>query len=228
METYLFEQNKKKRTNSPFVRFVSMQLVEKNQNVTLSYTLRDWGGEILEQAPHNNPIVYLHGYSQILPALEEALEGHKVGDSLDVRLISDNAFGPYREDLLIVVDRAELAHLPEIKVGHELERHQNSFVASDNSPSAEERGLFESDGSLEELFSKNELEKGEFSEEEPLYYIVREIFEESYLLDGNHYLAGIDLHFELKVLGITPASYDEIEQVFLNFGNDDELDERGF
>lgn len=212
-----------------------MHCIEKNQNVTLIYTLRDWSGEILEQAPHNNPLHYLHGYQQILPALERVLEGKCPGESVEVRLTSDDAFGPYRDDLLVVADRTELSHIENLQVGYELELLQGRFEEmteeslSDallgTTPFWEEGPDFHpANDNPPEQFRIHE----EDDDDEPLLYVVREIFEESVLLDGNHYLAGYDLLFELKVLQVTPASFDEIEQISLKFDSLDESEDNPF
>ena len=52
---------------------------------------------------------------------------------------------------------------------------------------------------------------------------VREIFEETVLLDGNHYLAGQDLIFDLHVLDVKPATFEEIERCRWDCGPEDDL-----
>ncbi len=199
-----------------------MSLVEKNQHVSLSYTLRDRSGTILEEAPHNNPITYLHGYQQILPELEAALEGKQVGERVVIELSSEEAFGPYLEELLVVVDRKELSHIDHLQVGFELELTNGRYIEVTDPYDDAIQFLSTNDP------TKEESDSDYFNEEEvevPLYYTVREIFEESVLLDGNHNFAGLDLRFELKVLDISPASVEEIENELLRFRNHDGQEE---
>ncbi|MEO7328954.1 MAG: FKBP-type peptidyl-prolyl cis-trans isomerase, partial [Minicystis sp.] len=49
--------------------------------VTLSYVLFDEKGEAVDRATEAEPLTYVHGYAQIVPGLEQRLEGLTVGDS---------------------------------------------------------------------------------------------------------------------------------------------------
>ncbi len=78
------------------------QKVEKNKVVRIKYELYDiQTGEKLEESEYS----YIHGTGAMLPALEKALEGLKVGDEKEVELEAKDAYGIYREDL---VDRVPL------------------------------------------------------------------------------------------------------------------------
>ncbi len=59
------------------------QTVQKDLVVAFNYTLRNDAGAVLD-ASEGNPMPYLHGYSNIVPGLENALEGKVVGDALQV------------------------------------------------------------------------------------------------------------------------------------------------
>lgn len=73
--------------------------IKKDTVVSLIYKLSDDAGKVLEQSDHE--ISYLHGgYDGIFPAVEEALHGKKQGESIDIYLSPDEAFGEYDEDLV--------------------------------------------------------------------------------------------------------------------------------
>ncbi|AMO36458.1 FKBP-type peptidyl-prolyl cis-trans isomerase [Thauera humireducens] len=93
--------------------------IAKNSVVTLNYTVRDTDGAVIDDGQH--PLVYLHGgYDGIFPVLEETLHGKKVGDTFQVKLQPEDAFGDYDEELILVED-AKL--FPEnIEVGMSFER----------------------------------------------------------------------------------------------------------
>ena len=61
--------------------------------VALHYTLRDKAGELIDGSEENDPLFYLHGAENLVPGLESALEGHKVGDKLSVTVEPDDAYG---------------------------------------------------------------------------------------------------------------------------------------
>jgi FKBP-type peptidyl-prolyl cis-trans isomerase SlyD len=85
--------------------------------VGLSYTLTV-GTEVIENAPADDPLEYLHGAENIVPGLEAKLTGKKVGDRLTVTLKPEEAYGEYDETNVEEVDRADMPD--EIEVGMEL------------------------------------------------------------------------------------------------------------
>ncbi len=66
--------------------------ISQDTVVSLNYTMYDDESRIIDK--NAEPIVYLHGgYDNILPAVEDALEGCTAGDSIDVSMSADEAFG---------------------------------------------------------------------------------------------------------------------------------------
>jgi FKBP-type peptidyl-prolyl cis-trans isomerase SlyD len=59
--------------------------------VTLNYTLRDDEGQILDNP--DKPFDYLHGYGQVIPGLEKALEGAEPGHQQEVVVDPAEAYG---------------------------------------------------------------------------------------------------------------------------------------
>ncbi len=95
--------------------------IAKNTIVTLTYQLSSLTGETLEQSENEqDAISYLHGgYDGIFPTVEEALEGKRIGDSIQVTMEPEYAFGEYETELL----RTEPRHMfPEsVSVGMQFE-----------------------------------------------------------------------------------------------------------
>ena len=74
-------------------------IVSKNSVVSISYDLFDLQGELIEQT--SEPIEYLHGgFRGIFELVEQAIEGKKIGDNIEVKLEPSDAFGDYDESLL--------------------------------------------------------------------------------------------------------------------------------
>lgn len=68
--------------------------IEKNKVVAFTYVLKDEAGEEIERSDQGEPMVYLHGgYRNLLPKLEQALEGREKGESLSVTLAPEHAYG---------------------------------------------------------------------------------------------------------------------------------------
>ena len=73
--------------------------------VALTWTLKDTLGEELDVL--DTPVEFLVGGDDLLKRIEEALQGHKVGDTLQLHLEPEDAFGDYN-DQLIFLEKREL------------------------------------------------------------------------------------------------------------------------
>jgi FKBP-type peptidyl-prolyl cis-trans isomerase SlyD len=95
--------------------------VKDNLVVSIQYKITDDKGNLLDKTEDGESMSYIHGTDSLVPGLEKALKGKKIGDSLKVRVKSKDAFGEYISDLVEVVDRTDLADLEPIKEGMEFE-----------------------------------------------------------------------------------------------------------
>jgi FKBP-type peptidyl-prolyl cis-trans isomerase SlyD len=87
--------------------------IGQNSVVTISYSLFDAQGELLEKSP--SPVTYLHGgYDNIFPKVEQELEGKAQGDSIKIKLEPEDAFGDYNEELLRVEPREQFPETLEV------------------------------------------------------------------------------------------------------------------
>lgn len=71
--------------------------------VALTWTLKDTLGEELDVL--DEPVEFLVGGSDLLARIEEALQGHQAGDTLDLHLEPEDAFGDYDDSLLFLEPR---------------------------------------------------------------------------------------------------------------------------
>jgi FKBP-type peptidyl-prolyl cis-trans isomerase SlyD len=93
------------------------QIIEDNKVATVTYRLTV-DGEIIDEATADDPLEYLHGAENIVPGLEKALTGKKVGDKLTVTLQPEEAYGEYDPEDTELLDRSDLPE--DIEVGMEL------------------------------------------------------------------------------------------------------------
>ena len=84
--------------------------------VKLDYTLivED---EIMESTEDSEPIEFIQGIGQIIPGLEEALYGLKVGDKKTVEIQPEDAYGIYDPDSLEVAKKDEFREEIPLDVG---------------------------------------------------------------------------------------------------------------
>ena len=71
--------------------------------VSLAYTLRLDDGEEIDSAASDDPLVYLHGAQNIIPGLEQALTGLKVGDARSVSVKPVDGYGDVDPDAFELV-----------------------------------------------------------------------------------------------------------------------------
>ncbi len=87
--------------------------------VALTWTLKDTLGEELDVL--EEPVDFLVGGDDLLPAIERALQGHSPGATLDLHLEPEDAFGDYNEKLIFLEPRALFP--AEIEEGMSFEGH---------------------------------------------------------------------------------------------------------
>ena len=71
--------------------------VDKDKVVTFHYTLTDADGEEMESSRERDPMTYLHGGNNIIVGLEKALQGRKTGDTFEVTVGPEEAYGAIKE-----------------------------------------------------------------------------------------------------------------------------------
>ena len=74
--------------------------IEKSCVVAMQYVLADQDGSEMERSTQASPMVYLHGYRNLLPGLEAALVGLEEGAEIQVELPPERAYG-LRDDSAI-------------------------------------------------------------------------------------------------------------------------------
>ena len=191
-----------------------METVQDKLKVSIAYTLKEMTGRILEEVPSSHPFVYIHGYENIIPGLETALEGKKVGDSFTVEIPYKLGYGPYRDDLVLQVPKAELQEVGELWLGMELEMFQDGDIRE-----------FQLPDTADEFCDGLHLDE---DEETDGIYVVKEIYKDTVLVDGNHPFAGKDLIFEVQVVSIDSPSFTELESGFPDGEYDDESFDEDF
>src|SRR5690554_523863 len=73
--------------------------ISQNKVVTIHYTVTDAASnEVIYSSEGGQPMVYLHGHQNIIPGLENALEGKTAGDELKVEITAADAYGEYSEE----------------------------------------------------------------------------------------------------------------------------------
>ena len=78
--------------------------IEKDRVVRFHYTLfeggvAEQGSDALETSKDREPLAILAGHGNIIPGLEQAMEGHEAGDSFSADIAAADAYGERRDNL---------------------------------------------------------------------------------------------------------------------------------
>jgi peptidylprolyl isomerase len=88
--------------------------------VQVDYTGTLENGTVFDTSVGGEPLNFTLGEGQVIPGFEQAVLGMKVGESKTVTIPADEAYGPYRDDLVRVINREELTNIPNPEVGQQL------------------------------------------------------------------------------------------------------------
>ncbi len=145
--------------------------VQKNKVVGIDYKLTDGSGKLIDTSANHGPLYYIQGVGSLIPGLENALEGKKSGDILQVKIAAKDGYGERNDALCQQVPRSQFESNEGLEVGMQFEV---------------------------------DTEQGE------LVVTVTNIQEDTVTVDGNHPLAGVELHFDVTVKEVREATAEEL------------------
>jgi FKBP-type peptidyl-prolyl cis-trans isomerase SlyD len=141
--------------------------ITKDKVASIHYTLRDGDGNILDTSSGREPLTYLQGAGNLIPGMEEGLEGKSIGDKFKLKVGPEKGYGVKDDTLVQKVPRA--------------------------------------------AFGNQKIEKGmQFQTNNGQVVTVTETGLEAITVDGNHPLAGMELHFDVEVTEVRTATAEEI------------------
>ncbi|WP_373777139.1 peptidylprolyl isomerase [Glaesserella sp.] len=91
--------------------------ITKNVVPGIAYQVRTQDGVLVDEAPVEQPLEYLHGHNNLVPGLENALEGKAVGDVFEVRVKPEEGYGEYNDNMVQRVPKDVFTGVDELEVG---------------------------------------------------------------------------------------------------------------
>ncbi len=109
-----------------------MAQAANGSTVQVHYTGRLEDDSVFDSSrERDEPLKFTIGEEQVIPGFEDAVEGMEPGDEKTVDIPSDEAYGPYRDDMVLEVDRGQLPEDLDPEVGQRLQlRQQNGEVVN--------------------------------------------------------------------------------------------------
>jgi FKBP-type peptidyl-prolyl cis-trans isomerase SlyD len=158
---------------------MSADTVQKDVVVSMEYTLQVDNEEI-DSSKGQDPLQFLVGHGNIISGLEREMIGMKVGESKDVVIQPEDAYGEFDDQAYMDVPRKDFPTDMEIEEGSEL------TVRDDSGQSR--------------------------------YARIDAIDGDTVKLNFNHPLAGDELHFNVKVVGLREPTAEELEHEHVHEG----------
>lgn len=101
-----------------------MSKVVKGNNVKVHYTGKLTDETVFDSSREREPLEFTVGAGQMIQGFDEAVEGMEIGESKQVTIPSDKAYGPKSEEAMVSVNKAQLPEGLEPQVGMQLEASQ--------------------------------------------------------------------------------------------------------
>lgn len=89
--------------------------------VAIHYTGKLENGTVFDSSRDRQPLEFALGSGQVIPGFEAAVMGMSLGESKTEVIRSDQAYGPYRDDMVMVVDRQQIPTEIPLDVGIQLQ-----------------------------------------------------------------------------------------------------------
>jgi len=91
--------------------------IAKNTVARFEYTLTDDKGTVIDTSEGQEPLAYVHGKGNIIPGLEEEMEGKTAGDAFKVSIPAAKGYGERDENMVHDIPRTELPPDVQVEVG---------------------------------------------------------------------------------------------------------------
>lgn len=92
--------------------------IAQDKIVTIHYKVADSSNdEVIDSSENGEPMTYLHGAQNIIPGLEQALEGKTVGDELEVVVEPADAYGEHSPERVQQVPKAAFQGMEQVEPG---------------------------------------------------------------------------------------------------------------
>jgi FKBP-type peptidyl-prolyl cis-trans isomerase 2 len=97
-----------------------MAQAQNGDTVKVHYTGKLDDGTVFDSSIDREPLKFKLGDDQLISGFENAVVGMDTGESKTVKIAADEAYGPHRQEMVLVVNRDEFPDDIEPKVGEQL------------------------------------------------------------------------------------------------------------
>ena len=101
--------------------------ITKNKVASIHYTLKNIKGEVIDSSEGHDPLTYLHGAGNLIPGMEEGLEGKVVGNKFELSVDPEKGYGVRQDQLIQKVPRSNFSD-QAIEVGMQFQTDKGTVV----------------------------------------------------------------------------------------------------
>ncbi len=97
-----------------------MTQAKVGDTVRVHYTGRLKDGTEFDSSEGNEPLEFVIGQGDVIPGFENAVVGMEEGETKTEKITPEQAFGPFRDEMVQEIERSEFAADFELEVGQHL------------------------------------------------------------------------------------------------------------
>lgn len=101
-----------------------MTEARSGSTVHVHYTGSLADGSVFDSSNGRDPLAFTLGQNQVIPGFENAVAGMQVGEEKTVTIPAAEAYGPHRDELVLVVERSQLPEGLDPATGQQLQLSQ--------------------------------------------------------------------------------------------------------
>jgi peptidylprolyl isomerase len=94
--------------------------------VKIHYTGRLEDGTVFDSSANGEPLEFTLSGGEVIPGFDQAVVGMSPGESKTEKISMEQAYGPYREEMVIEVNRQQLPPDLQPEVGQQLQVQQEN------------------------------------------------------------------------------------------------------
>ncbi len=103
-----------------------MAQAKTGDTVKVHYTGKLDDGTVFDSSADREPLEFTIGEKQLIPDFEQAVAGMEPGESRSIHIASENAYGPHREEMVMVIDRKDMPEGLNPQVNQRLQVQQQN------------------------------------------------------------------------------------------------------
>lgn len=101
--------------------------ISKHKVAAIHYKLTDNSGKVLDSSEGREPLYYIQGIGNLIPGMEEGLEGKMMGDKFNLKVSPEKGYGIKDEKMVQRVPRSAFGGA-EVKKGMQFQTNQGQVV----------------------------------------------------------------------------------------------------